>query len=74
VIRHSHEPAPTSAAHTAASTATTATPRPSCIAASHELAAAGWTVIHHDIAGEPPEVVVAGLLTAILHRLGERSG
>jgi len=41
---------------------------------ARELAAAGWTVIHHDIAGEPPEVVVAGLLTAILHRLGERSG
>ncbi|MGH3696958.1 MAG: dTMP kinase [Pseudonocardiaceae bacterium] len=40
---------------------------------ARDLAAAGWAVMPHEIAGEPPEVIVAGLLEAILHRFSERS-
>lgn len=40
---------------------------------ARELAAAGWAVMHHDVTGEPTEVVVTGLLEAITQRLSERS-
>jgi hypothetical protein len=39
-----------------------------------ELAAAGWPVIHYEVAGESAEVVAAVLLSAILKRLAMRSG
>lgn len=40
----------------------------------NELAAAGWPVLHHEVADEPAEAVVAVLLNAILSRRAERSG
>jgi dTMP kinase len=39
-----------------------------------ELVAAGWPVIHYEVAGESAEVVAAVLLDAILERLAMRSG
>jgi len=41
---------------------------------ANELAAAGWPVIHYEVAGESAEAVAAVLLSAILKRLATRSG
>jgi dTMP kinase len=41
---------------------------------ANELTAAGWPVLHHEVADEPAEAVAAVLLNAILRRRAERSG
>jgi dTMP kinase len=39
-----------------------------------DLTAAGWPVMHHEVADEPAEAVAVIVLDAILGRLAERSG
>jgi hypothetical protein len=39
-----------------------------------ELAEAGWSVVHHEVADDPADTVAADLLETILERRGERPG
>jgi dTMP kinase len=43
-------------------------------AVARELAEAGWSVVHHEVADDPADTVAADLLETILERRGERSG